>query len=153
MTEAGKRHNDRIKRKIQKIKENDKKEKEKYTNKMFDAMYDEKHSAYDLFVMQFLESQRELRVAEEIDRLEKKLHNVEKDFNDDGSFTQKYKDWALKKAKEEDTYNLEFLERIQNKTYYGSNDPKNTKKRLEEYEKFLNSSDPNSYRPPLGDDE
>ena len=68
------------------------------------------------------------------------------------SFTDSEIKQAKKHASESDLYDLEFLERVQNKTYAtGTHTPAKKKRMLNEYDKYL--SDPMTYRPPEGDEE
>lgn len=81
-----------------------------------------------------------------------KISDDESVFASNGKFTDSYKKFAMDDAKK-GSYNLEFLERIQNKTYLSGNDEESRRKRNREYRKFLNSDSPMSYHPPEGDEE
>ena len=73
--------------------------------------------------------------------------------NGDWSYTKEERAAAKTEANEKDVWNLEFLERVQNKTYASgtSEDPKKKKRMMQEYDAFL--KDPVNYRPPDGDEE
>ncbi|MBQ1484110.1 MAG: hypothetical protein IIZ42_02280, partial [Eubacterium sp.] len=69
------------------------------------------------------------------------------------SYTKEERAAAKTKANEKDVWNLEFLERVQNKTYASGTekDPQKKKRMMQEYDAFL--KDPINYRPPRGDEE
>lgn len=153
LTEAGKKRNAKIDKKIDKITQDNQSKMEEYNNNMINAIYNGAPTDL-LFKVQDIEREREAKVDKKVKALEqKKIKEPERIKNEDGSFTKEYRDEALKNAEENDSYNLEFLEAIQNKTYLSSDDPEQKAKRLREYKKFLYSENPYAYSPPDGDEE
>ena len=153
LTDAGKKRNMKIDNKISKIEEENKRKLEEYNNLIINGLY--AGAPIDLIMkVQGFQVEDQAKIKQKIKKLEdKKIKELPKIRDESGRFTKEYKDEALKDAIEKDRYNIDFLEFIQNKTYLSSNDPKQKEKRLKEYEIFLNSDDPYSYRPPKGDEE
>ena len=128
---------------------------QEYTDLAEREAHDENKYNLDFLKMindSYISNDREAMLKEYNKFLKDKTYDAPKALNGskDG-YTNEYKDYAMKVAKEKDSYNLEFIERIQNKTYLGDNSPKGIQKRFKEYKKYLN--DPFNYRPPEGDEE
>lgn len=79
-----------------------------------------------------------------------KENTVNKDRTPDGKFTETYKKSAYEDARDNDMFNLEFLEAVQNKAYMHADTPERKRQLLSEYKRFLN--DPLNYIPE-GEDE
>ena len=161
LTKAGREHhlkyNQKIDKKIEKIRSKNKKETEDYNNRMFNALFLPGFPTHLLTEMQNDEVERQAKVNKIIEKLEnkkyKELVGEQEKNNTNWSYTKEERAAAKTKANEKDLWNLEFLERVQNKTYADgtSKDPKKKKRMMQEYDAFL--KDPVNYRPPDGDEE
>lgn len=162
LTKAGREHrlkyNQKIDKKIEKIRTKSEREKKDYNNRMFNALFLPGFPTDLLTEMQNDEVERQAKVNEIIEKLEnKKLKDLDsvpdRADNFNWSYTKEERAAAKTKANEKDVWNLEFLERVQNKTYADgtSKDPKKKKRMMQEYDAFL--KDPVNYRPPDGDEE
>lgn len=96
------------------------------------------------------EQKREQQAAEAEKKTELKAIPAQ---NSNWSYSKEERAAAKTRANEKDLWNLEFLERVQNKTYATGTDrdPQKKKRMMQEYDAFLR--DPMNYRPPEGDEE